>query len=406
MSKKNPSLDELKAKLAHLDTLIADGTLKGESAQKSRDEVERQIVAHVMAHPGAAAPAAVAPAPAEPERAPRGLLLSVMTFVLAFGVVGYAAMGNRDGWSVGPGENVAATPDAAGHSTQAAQIEAMVTKLQEKLKAKPDDAEGWTMLGRTFTAQGKFAEALPAFRKVTELKPNDAQGFADLADATAMVNNRTLEGEPEKLILKALQLDPGNVKALSLAGTVAFNKNDFKAAAGLWQRAVEKTDPNSEFAKQLQGALAEARERAGLPPPPGSPAAAAAAAPAAPATTSGAKPLAPLGASVSGRVTLGASLKGKANPDDMVFVFARAAGGSRMPLALMTRKVSDLPFDFTLDDSMAIGEAAKLSGAPQVIVGARIGKAIMPQPGDPEALSAPVALGAQGVSLEIGAPKP
>lgn len=404
MSKKNPSLDELKAKLAHLDALIADGTLKGESAQKSRDEVERQIVAHVMAHPVAAAPAVAAAAPAAPERAPRGLMLSVLTFVLAFGLVGYAAMGNRDGWSVGPGENVAATPDGAGHSTQAAQIEAMVAKLQEKLKAKPDDAEGWTMLGRTYTAQGKFAEALPAFKKVTELKPNEAQGFADLADATAMVNNRTLEGEPEKLILKALQLDPANVKALSLAGTVAFNKNDFKSAAGLWQRAVEKTDPNSEFAKQLQGALAEARERAGLPPLPGSPAAATAAA--APAATGDTKPLAPLGASVSGRVALGASLKGKANPDDLVFIFARAAGGSRMPLAMMTRKVSDLPFDFTLDDSNAIAEAAKLSSAPQVIVGARIGKAIMPQPGDPEALSAPVALGAQGVSLEIGAPKP
>lgn len=401
MSKKNPSLDELKAKLAHLDALIADGTLKGESAQKSRDEVERQIVAHVMAQPAAAAPAAALAAPPAPERAPRGLMLSVLTFVLAFGLVGYAIMGNRDGWSVGPGENVAATPDAAGHSTQAAQIEAMVEKLQEKLKAKPDDAEGWTMLGRTYTAQGKFAEALPAFRKVTELKPNEAQAYADLADATAMVNNRTLEGEPEKLILKALQLDPANVKALSLAGTVAFNKNDFKAAAGLWQRAVEKTDPNSEFSKQLQGALAEARERAGMPALPGSPAAAAA-----PAATNEAKPAAPLGASVSGRVTLGASLKGKANPDDLVFVFARAAGGSRMPLALLTRKVSDLPFDFTLDDSMAIGEAAKLSGAPQVIIGARIGKAVMPQPGDPEALSAPVALGARGVSLEIGAPKP
>lgn len=403
MSKKNPSLAELKAKLAHLDALIADGTLKGESAQKSRDDVERQIVAHVMAQPAAELPvAAAAEKPAPEERAPRGLMLSVLTFVLAFGAVGYAVMGNHDGWSVGPGENVAASPDAAGHSTQAAQIEAMVAKLQEKLKAKPDDVEGWVMLGRTYTAQGKFAEALPAFRKVTELKPDDAQAYADLADATAMVNNRTLEGEPEKLILKALQLDPGNVKALSLAGTVAFNKNDFKAAAGLWQRAVDKADPNGDFAKQLQGALAEARERAGMPAGPG------AAAPA-PAATAGAKPAgaaAPLGASVSGRVALSAALKGKVNPDDMVFVFARAAGGSRMPLALLTRKVSDLPFEFSLDDSMAISEAAKLSGAPQLIIGARIGKAVMPQPGDPEVLSVPVALGAQGLSLEIGKPSP
>lgn len=263
MSKKNPSLDELKAKLAHLDQLIAEGTLKGEAAKKARDEVEQRILHHVMTPAEAAASVAAAPVR---EGAPRGLLLSVLTFVLAFGLVAYAVRGNRDGWSVGPGENVAATPDAAGHSTQAAEIEAMVGKLQERLKDKPDDAEGWVMLGRTLTAQGKFPEALPAFKKVTELRPQDAQAFADLADATAMANNRTLEGEPEKLILKALQLDAGNIKALSLAGTIAFNKNDFKSAAALWQKAVDKSDPNGDFTRQLQGALAEARQRAGLPP--------------------------------------------------------------------------------------------------------------------------------------------
>lgn len=394
MSKKNPSLDELKAKLAHLDQLIAEGTLKGEAAKKARDEVEQRILHHVMTPAEAAASVAAAPVR---ERAPRGLLLSVLTFVLAFGLVAYAVRGNRDGWSVGPGENVAATPDAAGHSTQAAEIEAMVGKLQERLKDKPDDAEGWVMLGRTLTAQGKFPEALPAFKKVTELRPQDAQAFADLADATAMANNRTLEGEPEKLILKALQLDAGNIKALSLAGTIAFNKNDFKAAAALWQKAVDKSDPNGDFTRQLQGALAEARQRAGLPPQE-----AAAATPAA-TPAPAAAPAAALGATVSGRVTLSAAAKAKVGAGDTVYVTARAAEGGGPPLALVRKTVADLPFDFTLDDSMAMSEAAKLSGSPRVIVTARITKSGMAkaQSGDWQVVSKPVALGATGIALEI-----
>lgn len=394
MSKKNPSLDELKAKLAHLDQLIAEGTLKGEAAKKARDEVEQRILHHVMTPAEAAASVAAAPVR---EGAPRGLLLSVLTFVLAFGLVAYAVRGNRDGWSVGPGENVAATPDAAGHSTQAAEIEAMVGKLQERLKDKPDDAEGWVMLGRTLTAQGKFPEALPAFKKVTELRPQDAQAFADLADATAMANNRTLEGEPEKLILKALQLDAGNIKALSLAGTIAFNKNDFKAAAALWQKAVDKSDPNGDFTRQLQGALAEARQRAGLPPQE-----AAAATPAA-TPAPAAAPAAALGATVSGRVTLSAAAKAKVGAGDTVYVTARAAEGGGPPLALVRKTVAELPFDFTLDDSMAMSEAAKLSGSPRVIVTARITKSGMAkaQSGDWQVVSKPVALGATGIALEI-----
>jgi cytochrome c-type biogenesis protein CcmH len=109
---------------------------------------------------------------------------------------------------------------------------------------------------------------------------------------------------------------------------------------------------------------------------------------------------------VSGRVTLGAAAQGKVGPDDTVFIFARAPTGSRMPLALMRLRVADLPADFKLDDTLAMSPAAKLSSAQQVVVGARVSRSgnAMPQAGDWEVISAPVALGAQGLSLEIAKP--
>jgi cytochrome c-type biogenesis protein CcmH len=106
---------------------------------------------------------------------------------------------------------------------------------------------------------------------------------------------------------------------------------------------------------------------------------------------------------ITGRLTLKAELKGKVGPDDTVFIFARAPTGSKMPLAILRKKVSDLPLDFKLDDSLAMSPASRLSSAQQVVVGARISKSgnAMPSPGDLQVLSAPMALGARDVRIEI-----
>jgi cytochrome c-type biogenesis protein CcmH len=398
------TLQALKQQLAQIDALIKEGVLTGADAKAKRAALEAQVLQHVTS---ATSTAEVLPRPS------RKLWTGVWAFVLLAGLAGYGWRGNWPGLQVGPGENVASSE--AGSSTAAnpavpteAQIEEMVQRLADRLKDKPDDPTGWSMLARAYTAQGKFDQALPAFKRVMELRPNDAQAMADYADAMAVINNRSLDGEPEQLVAKAVQLDPANVKALSLAGTIAFNKAQYPQAVSFWERAVQAADPASGFATQLKGALDEARKRAGLPDAPGATAIAAApAAATAPAQAQAPAPAQPpaaaVGTTVSGRVSLDAALQGKAAPDDTVFIFARAASGPRMPLAIVRKKVSDLPFDFVLDDSTAMSPASKLSSAAQVVVGARISKSgnAMPQPGDLQGFSAAVAPGAQKLNVEI-----
>jgi len=110
---------------------------------------------------------------------------------------------------------------------------------------------------------------------------------------------------------------------------------------------------------------------------------------------------------ITGRVSLAKALAGKASPEDTVFIYARPADGSRMPLAILRKQVKDLPADFRLDDSLAMSPAAKLSGAKQVVVSARVSKSgqATPQPGDLEGVSATVAPGAREVKVEIDAVK-
>jgi cytochrome c-type biogenesis protein CcmH len=424
-------IETLRQQLRQVDELASTGVLDESAAQLARAKLERELVDLVMAgaEPAVAATptepvsaAAAAAAPKTIAKPSRRLVGSLVAFVVVFGAGGYAWHGNSEGWGVAPGQ-VAAAGDggtvggqAAPHSTDSAQFQAMVDKLSKRLEAKPDDAEGWTMLGRSYVAMGRGADAVPAFKKVVDLHPNDAQALADYADAMAVVNNRTLEGEPEKLIARAIKADPNNVKALFLSGTVAFNRGDFAAAVLAWEHAVKVSEPGSETAKQIQGAVDEARQRAGLPPsanavasapPAASPGAMAQAAPsdAPPAGGggAGAAPAAAGGGQVSGRVTLDPALVSKASPDDTVFIFARAAQGPKMPLAILRKQVKDLPISFSLDDSMAMSPAMKLSSFPEVVVGARISKSgtALPQPGDIQGLSAPVKIGAKDLAIKI-----
>ena len=73
------------------------------------------------------------------------------------------------------------------------------------------------------------------------------------------------------------------------------------------------------------------------------------------------------------------------------------------PDVCVSRKVKELPFEFTLDDSNALSPTMKLSSQTRVIVGARVSKTgqAMTQPGDLQGLSAAVPLGASGVKVEI-----
>lgn len=313
-------------------------------------------------------------------KASRRLLAGIAVFVLVVAAAGYARFGTPSAWK---GVPVAQSEAEAGQAGAMGQIDAMVGKLEERLKTQPDDVEGWSMLGRSYSALGRYPEAAQAFQRVVELKPQEASGYADLADAKAMAAGRSLAGEPAALIAKALELDPKNLKALALAGTIAFENRDFAKAARLWEAAVAVAEPGSELVRNLEGGIAEARSRAGQPAPP--PAAAAS------------------GATLSGQVRIAAALKGRASPEDTLFVFARAATGSKMPLAIVRKQVKDLPFEFTLDDTTAMSPQARLSSAPQVVVGARISKSgnATPQPGDLQGFSKPVAPGAKGVAVEI-----
>jgi cytochrome c-type biogenesis protein CcmH len=154
-------------------------------------------------------------------------------------------------------------PEANQGQPQLSQkdIEGMVERLAEKLKKDPNNAEGWQMLGRSYAALQKMPEALDAYKKALALNPNSAQLMIDYADLLAF-QNKSIRGEPMRLIQKALQIEPNNLKALALAGTAYFELGDFKRAEEYWTKAKNLVPADSEFARGMAENIAAAKAEA------------------------------------------------------------------------------------------------------------------------------------------------
>jgi cytochrome c-type biogenesis protein CcmH len=375
----------LRRELENNDADLSAGTIDRSQWESNKREIERRAVEESQAADGAQPVAAIA------ERSPRiALLLGILLPVAAAAL--YVVLGEPRALSGAPPAEEA----SAEHAMQAERIETMARSLAEKLRAAPDDAEGWGMLGRTYAYLGRMQDAMGAFEEAMKRRPDDARLLADYADIYAGTKGGgSLAGEPEKLIKRALALDPNQPKALALAGTIAFQKKDFAAAARDWELALGVLPEDSPFAKQIAAGLAEAREALGQPP-----GAAIAKAPAKAAPPAAAAPSA---SALSGTVSLAPALAKLASPGDTVFVFARAPDGGGPPLAVIRAKVGELPLKFRLDDSMGMGTGNPLSAAPQVVVTARITKTgnVTPQSGDLEGVSKAVAPGASGVAVLI-----
>jgi cytochrome c-type biogenesis protein CcmH len=312
----------------------------------------------------------------------RSAAVVIAVLVPIFAVTLYNMLGSGDA-GLHP-EDARPQVQAEGHE---GTLEEQVRKLQDHLQQNPDDAEGWGMLARSYYFLKQYGAAAETFARASALlNDSNAELLTDYADALAMANGRNMAGRPFELAKMALQIQPRFQKALWLAGTATYQAGDYGATLEYWKRLQEIFPVGSENHLQMQKNIAEMQQKLGLPVD-------------APTQTADVG-----GASISGVVRLDESLMLDAAVGDTLFVYARAATGPRMPLAIVRKTVKDLPLEFTLDDSMAMNPAMKLSNFQQVVVGARISKSgnAMPQPGDLQVVSQPMGVDSvQGVELVI-----
>ena len=391
------TLSIFRQQFAELGQDLANGVLTDELYQQARRELERRLLEETGA-------TELAPAVARRQMNSRPFAFAIAIIVPTISGLIYWQIGNPLAMTQPTADSMAAQRGVGDEASFSEGMESLIERLKQKMEQNPNDGEGWALLARSYMGLGRYPEAARAYENATTLVPNDAQLLADYADAMGVLHGRRLEGKPEALIQQALKIDPLNVKALMLAGTLAFNRNNFARAAKDWElaRANLPPDTDPEMTQQLVAAIEEAKSRLG-----GGQEAVASltepeAASAQPARRTG-QPR-----TIRGTVTMAPGLAGKGSPTDTLFVFAREMNGPPMPVSIVRASRKDLPFTFQLDDSTSPMPSRKLSSAGPVVIVARLSKSgqAMPQNGDLEGMSQPVQSGVDGLTVVIDRERP
>ncbi|MDD5241921.1 MAG: c-type cytochrome biogenesis protein CcmI [Sulfuricella sp.] len=364
--------------LAELKADLDSGELDTAQYEDAKREIEKRLSEDV--------PVESVPAAATPGRWP-GYVLAGAIPVLAVAI--YMVLGNPDAL-------VASRVEAEGQHDAAP----MIAALEARLKKQPDDAAGWYMLARSYSSLGRYDDAARVFDKLIQLVPDDSSILAAYADVFAMTQGGNLQGKPQELINKALKLNDKDELALNLAGAAAYQAKDFARAAAYWRRLLKLIPADADYAGEIRAEADQAEKAAGGSS--GSDNLARSSGKNGGAAKNG-QPRKGSAASISGTVTVAKDIAAKVSSTDTVFIFAQLPQGPKMPLASLKIGAGQLPYRFTLDDSMAMTSNDNLSSHPEVIVSARISKTgeAMPHSGDLQGKTGVVKPGQQGLSIVI-----
>ncbi|OEC60373.1 c-type cytochrome biogenesis protein CcmI [Pseudomonas sp. ENNP23] len=323
-------------RLAELQAQHEAGTLTEAQLEAGRAEAARELLADTE---GAAADRSA--------RLGRALPLFAALLVPALGLGLYAHWGSSDKVQL-----------AREMREQPRTIEEMTARLEKAVQAQPDSAEGWYFLGRTYMAQERPVDAAKAYERAVQIAGRQPELLGQWAQALYFASQKRFTPEVQALTEDALKADPNEVTSLGLLGIAGFEEGRFKDAIGYWERLIAVLPQDDPSRAALQGGIDRARERLAengetLPER---------------ETLTKSMP------QLKVRVDLAAALKDKVQPGDTVFIFARAAEGPPMPLAVKRLTVKDLPAEVVLSDADAMMPQLKISNFPQVQLVARVSR--------------------------------
>lgn len=265
------------------------------------------------------------------------------------------------------------------------QLTEFIPALQQRLQQRPDNTGYRYLLAQAQMEALQFTAASGSYKYLVDQFDGDAQLWAYYAQALYLAADRSLSPVAQKALQRALKIDPQQATALGLQGMNAFERKDYATAVTAWTGLLAGMPPGSPQANAIGAALQRARALAPKD--------------AQQAATAPIKAAVGTALKVNVAVDIGTQLPA----DTTVFVYARAAQGPKMPLAIKRLQLSDLPATVELDDSTAMSPAMRLSTQDTVQVVARIsmsGQAAA-QSGDWEVSSKPLKTKEQAGEIEL-----
>ncbi|MDT8452106.1 MAG: c-type cytochrome biogenesis protein CcmI [Gammaproteobacteria bacterium] len=338
-------------KIKELDIDLQEDRIDQEAYKLARQELDRELLGDTPIESKVSAAKHYTPAPKK--RPVVALVIAVLLPALSLLVYDRLGM------------NASTAPETAAENKALPSVEEMVLELEQYLQVNPGELQDWVMLGRAYKHSGRYGEAVNAFSTASSIEQNP-QVMLEHAEAIALANGEKFNEESHALILKALEIEPYNGNALWFAGVAEYQFGNYRQSIEYLMLLSEAAVEDPEVDRSIRIYIEKAREQLI----------------AAGETVAGMEELlpprqsVPAENSISLQVSVEVSEEARKNfaADAVVFIYAKAQQGPKMPLAAQRLRLSDLPASVVLDESMGMVEGMNLSAFNQVVVSARLSR--------------------------------
>ncbi|WP_076920606.1 c-type cytochrome biogenesis protein CcmI [Pseudoalteromonas sp. SK20] len=247
------------------------------------------------------------------------------------------------------------------------ELQAFALALRTKLSQSGDDEVAWMLLGRVALMLNEFDMAKQSFDKTLKINPDNMQALVSYSQVLLLEGSEENMTRAAGMLSKVLQAQPNNLDAISLLALIAFERKDWLQAKAAFEVLLASMDESDTRYAMINQRISEidlqiAQQNV---------------------ATSGEQLAAQ---SIQVTVDIDGQLVDKQPNNGILFVFAKAAKGSPMPLAVV--KLTDYSFPITveLSDANAMMAGLNLSSANEIVISARISNddSVMPSTGELE----------------------
>jgi cytochrome c-type biogenesis protein CcmH len=357
---KDSNLGLYDDKLAELEADLGEGRIDHEQYQSARQEIDRELLHDI---PEASRDTASIHYAAQLKRHP-GLAVLISVFMPMVALLVYMQLGMHASSGMQHAAQQAQTQQTQTQKTSTPSVEEMTRQLAERIQQQGGSQEEWAMLGRAYKHLGQYVLSAEAFEQAVKLNPN-AQLMLEQAESIALANNQRFTPEATALVMRALEMEPDNVNVLWFAGVAEFQAGNYRNSIEHLSRLTAEAKQDPDIDRSIRLYIDKARNEliAAGEDVPATDEIMGASAPASAASS---------GASLQVKVDISDNVRSQFSPGDAVFIYAKAAAGPKMPLAVQRLTLEQLPTTVTLDDSMAMMEGMNMSAFGSVVVSARV----------------------------------
>lgn len=153
--------------------------------------------------------------------------------------------------------------EAAGQSVpDMAQI---IRQLEDRLKQDPESVEGWRLLGLSYAGEGRYADAVSAYERVTALEPGKAEHWSSLGEAILLADKSDgLSPEAISAFERANAIDGNDPRGRFFLGMVKVDKGDAEGAITDWITLLKDNPHDAPWAGSVRQKIAEVAAANGI----------------------------------------------------------------------------------------------------------------------------------------------